>query len=114
MNTFYQLKYYVTEAFYEYIVEEGYTVGQSVDRCFVEFGKQLSGGGLDALTVYSTLFSKAALHSAESLRGFRRELQEMNRLFDMGTGSELPAEAREELADDIAEINHRLSQLEKS
>lgn len=45
MSDFYKLKYYVIEAFYEYIIAENFTIGQSVDRCLYEFGKQISEGG---------------------------------------------------------------------
>ena len=41
MSEFYKLKYYVIEAFYEYIIAENFTIRQSVDRCLYEFGKQI-------------------------------------------------------------------------
>lgn len=37
MINYYELKYLVTETFYENILQEKYTIGQSAGRCFVEF-----------------------------------------------------------------------------
>lgn len=107
--TFYQLKYYVIESFYEYIVEDGYTVAQSVGRCLDESWNQISGGGLEALTVYSTLFSKAALHAPEVLKNNRRQIDEMNRLFAAGVHLKLSKEEIEELTDDIGQVNRHMS-----
>ncbi|MDO4452127.1 MAG: hypothetical protein Q4B89_04780 [Lachnospiraceae bacterium] len=37
MINYYELKYLVTETFYENILQEKYTIEQSAGRCFVEF-----------------------------------------------------------------------------
>ncbi len=77
MNEFYELKYYVIESLYEHIVEENYTIEQAVDRYLVEFWKQISYGGLDALAVYSTLFYRVSCHSEKGLKQFRKQINNM-------------------------------------
>lgn len=106
-GTFYQLKYYVTESFYEHIVAEKYTVVQSADRCLTEFCRQLSERNMETLTVYSTLFSRVAFHAPEELRHFQKELNEMNRLFTSKIYHGLSADELEELLDDIDFIKQK-------
>ena len=106
-STFYQLKYYVTESFYEHIVAEKYTVLQSADRCLTEFWRQLSERNMETLAVYSTLFSRVAFHAPEELRHFQKELNEMNRLFTSKIYHGLSADELEELLDDIDFINRK-------
>lgn len=108
MSEFYQLKYHVIEAFYEYIVAENFSIGQSVDRCLYEFGKQVSEGGLGALAVYSTLFYRAAFHSATELSIFRKHINKMNCLFTSELRHVLSEDELEELTDEIDLINQKL------
>ena len=108
MSEFYKLKYYVIEAFYEYIIAENFTIRQSVDRCLYEFGTQISEGGLDALAVYSTLFYRAAFHSADELRFFRKHINKLNCLFSSELCHVLSGDELEELTDEIDLINQRL------
>ncbi len=110
MKEFYQLKYYVIEAFYEHIVEENYTIVQSVDRCLYEFGQQLSTGGLDALAVYSTLFYRAACHSGKALKCFREKINEMNTLLSSDLCHAFSEDELMELKDEIDMINRKLMQ----
>ena len=42
MNDYYKLKYLVTETFYENMLDENYTIGQTSGRCFVEFYAELN------------------------------------------------------------------------
>ena len=107
-NVFYKLKYYVIESFYEHIVEENYTVAQSVDRCLYEFGEQLSTGGLDALAVYSTLFYRAACHSGKALKCFREKINKMNSLLTSDLHHALSEDEIMELKDEIDTINQKL------
>ena len=104
---FYQVKYYVVESFYEKIVAENYTISQATDRCLIEFWKQISDGGLQALAVYSTLFSRAAYHAPEALKqkNFRERIDDMNRLLTTQIYSELSKNEIEELMDDVEIIN---------
>ena len=108
MSEFYKLKYYVIEAFYEYIIAENFTIRQSVDRCLYEFGKQISEGGLDALAVYSTLSYRAAFHSADELRFFRKQINKLNCLFSSELCHVLSGDELEELTDEIDLINQKL------
>ena len=107
-NEFYKLKYYVIESFYEHIVEENYTVVQSVDRCLYEFGEQLATGGLDALAVYSTLFYRAACHSENALKCFREKINKMNSLLTSDLHHALSEDEITELKDEIDTINQKL------
>ena len=86
------------------------TIRQSVDRCLYEFGKQISEGGLDALAVYSTLFYRAAFHSADELRFFRKHINKLNCLFssELCHGHVLSEDELEELTDEIDLINQKL------
>ena len=104
---FYQVKYYVVESFYEKIVAENYTISQATDRCLIEFWKQRSDGGLQALAVYSTLFSRVAYHAPEAIKqkNFRERIDDMNRLLTTQIYSELSKNEIEELMDDVEIIN---------
>jgi len=108
MSKFYKLKYYVIESFYEHIIEEKYTIRQSVDRCFYEFGKQLSEGGLSALAVYSTLFYRVACDSAGELEFFRAKINEMNELLTTELRHVFSEDELEDLTDEIDTINQKL------
>ena len=105
---FYKIKYYVVESLYEKIVAENYTFAQAVDRCLVEFWKQVSDGGLNALAVYSTLFSRAAYHAPETLKIFRKQIGDMNRLLTPQIDFALSKTEAEELMDDIDFINNKI------
>ena len=107
MSEFYKLKYYVIEAFYEYIIAENFTIEQSVDRCLYEFGKQISEGGLAALAIYSTLFYRAAFHSSDKLRFFRKHINKMNCLFASELRQMLSKDELEELTDEFDLINQK-------
>lgn len=107
---FYRTKYYVVESFYEKIVMEHYTAAQAVDRCLTEFRFQISGGGLEALAVYSELFSKAALLAPEELHCFRRQINEMTSLLTPEIQTRLPGDALEDLTDDMELINRTLNE----
>lgn len=103
---YYKIKYYVVESMYEKIVDEDYSFAQAIDRCLVEFWKQVSDGGLNALAVYSTLFSRAAYHAPETLKRFRKHIDNMNNLLTTKIESVLSEDETEELMDDIDLINH--------
>lgn len=105
---YYKIKYYVVESMYEKIVAEDYSFAQAIDRCLVEFWKQVSDGGLNALAVYSTLFSRAAYHAPETLKIFRKQIGDMNHLLTPQIDSALSKTEAEELMDDIDFINHSI------
>ena len=106
---FYQTKYYVVESFYEKVVAENYTINQAIDRCLVEFWKQISDGGIIALAVYSTLFSRAAYHAPEilKLKHFQERIDDMNRLLTTQRYSDLSKNEIEELMDDVELIKQQ-------
>lgn len=108
MDEYYKLKYYVTESLYEKIVAENYTIAQAADRCLVEFWKQISDGGINALVIYSTLFSRTAFHSPEQLKHFQKQIAKMNQLSTPEIHQMLSEDALEELIDDIDAINQNL------
>ena len=62
MINYYELKYLVTETFYENILQEKYTIGQSAGRCFVEFYNEITLNNIEALIVYSTVLARIAKH----------------------------------------------------
>ena len=108
MDECYKLKYYVTESLCEKIVAENYTIAQATDRCLVEFWKQISDGGINALVIYSTLFSRTAFHSPELLKHFQKQIAKMNQLSTPEIHQMLSEDALEELIDDIDAINQNL------
>lgn len=108
MNDFYKQKYYVIESFYEHIIEEHYTIEQATDRCLVEFWKQISDGGLDALAVYSTIFYRVARHSEKGLKRFKMQISDMNCLLSSEACQKIPQDDLEELTDEISFINQKL------
>ena len=105
--TYYQLKCYITEEFYEFIVVDNYTFGQAAARCLYESWRQISNGGVEALTVYSTVLSRIAFHSPESLLRFHEEMQEMNRLFTAEICSEFSEDELEDLTYDVNFVNQK-------
>ena len=78
MIPYYEHKYYLTEEFYEYIFDEGYTIGQSAGRCFVESFSQISAYNFETLTVYSTILARVAKYEKDILSLFKKQLEEMN------------------------------------
>ncbi len=108
MDEYYKLKYYVTESFYEKIVAENYTIIQATDRCLVEFWKQISDGGISALVVYSTLFSRTAFHSPKQLKHFQKQIEQMKQLYTPEIHQMFSEDALEEVMDDIDTINQSL------
>lgn len=79
---YYELKYLVTETFYENILEENYTIGQTAGRCFAEFYSQLKKNDLEALIVMSTILSRVAKHDNTALKLFEKDIKRMNLLFE--------------------------------
>ena len=80
MINYYELKYLVTETFYENILQEQYTIGQSVGRCFVEFYNEISLNNIEALVVYSTILTRIAKHEKKELCSYEKEVRCMNDL----------------------------------
>lgn len=107
---YYQLRCWVVEDFYEFITEEGYTAVQAGARCLHEYGRQLSGGGPEALTVYSTMLYRVARCGAGMLRHFQAEIEAMNRLWNSAAGQAFSGDALEELTEEVRIINRSLSQ----
>ena len=62
MKDYYKLKYLVTETFYEDILNENYTIGQTANRCFVEFYGELSKNSIESVIVISTILLRVAVH----------------------------------------------------
>lgn len=56
MINYYELKYLVTETFYENILQEKYTIGQSAGRCFVEFYNEITLNNIDQETMLKAGF----------------------------------------------------------
>lgn len=81
MMNYYELKYLVTETFYENILEEKYTAGQSAGRCFIEFYSELKLNNIESLIVYSTVLARVAKHEKSVLNSLEKEIQQMNNLF---------------------------------
>ena len=108
--TYYQLKYYITEEFYEFIVVDNYTFNQAAGRCLYESWRQIENGGVEALTVYSTILARIVFHSPEILSTFQTEIKEMNRLFTAELCAKFSKDELEELTDDIDSINQKWRQ----
>lgn len=71
---YYELRCAAVEMFYETLLEEGYTVGQAMSRCLVEFRSEVQGGRQDGLVVLSALLSRVARYEPERLADFRSEV----------------------------------------
>lgn len=108
MTNYYELKYLVTETFYENIIDEGYTIGQSVGRCCVEFYDDISSKEVEALIVYSTIFSRVAKYEKNRLKDFKGEIDEMNNMIKGGNFTKkLKQEEVDALKEDINFINSK-------
>ena len=81
MISYYELKYLIIETFYENILEEKYTIGQSAGRCFIEFYNEVNLINIESLIVYSTVLARVAKHEKSVLNSLEKEVQQMNSLF---------------------------------
>lgn len=82
MISFYELKCLILETFYENILEEKYTIKQSVQKCLIEFYDEINLKNKDSLIIYSSVFEKLAKYEPHSLLLFKKHLNIMNDLFN--------------------------------
>ena len=108
MINYYELKYLVTETFYENILQEKYTIGQSAGRCFVEFYNEITLNNIESLIVYSTVLARVAKHEKNVLDLFKKEVKSMNDLandiFNVVKTDEVEA-----LKEDVDYINSKIN-----
>ncbi len=77
MNDYYKLKYLVTETFYENMLDENYTIGQTSGRCFVEFYAELNENNIESIIVISTILARIARHEVKKLKDFLGKYNKM-------------------------------------
>ncbi len=103
---YYQLKYFLIDLFYENIIKEQYTVGQSADRCIVEFQDYIQKNDLNQLIVYASILAKAADCEKDSLKYFHNEIDiisQLSKTIDL-------SQALDEDEQDITLIKNNLSE----
>lgn len=106
MVNYYNLKYLITEEFYENILTENYTIVKSGDRCLTDFYSRIEENKLEALIVYATVLSRVAKHDRNVLSNFDKEIKEMSSLIsNEKILSDLNEEEKAELKEDIDYIN---------
>ncbi len=74
---YYELKYLVTEAFYEDILIENYTIGQTANRSFVEFARPSNESDINFVIVTSTILTRVATHEPAKLKSFLEKYDKM-------------------------------------
>ncbi|MBD7912479.1 MULTISPECIES: hypothetical protein [Clostridium] len=110
MINYYKLKYLITETFYENILEEKYTIGQSAGRCFVEFYNELNLNNIESLIVYSTVLARVARHEKSVLNSLGKELEEMNKLLVQNDiFNNISDDEVEALKEDIDYVNSKVN-----
>ena len=82
MKDYYKLKYLVTETFYENMLDENYTIGQTAGRCFVEFYTRLSKNNIESVIVASTILARVAAHEPEKLESFLKKYDEILKILE--------------------------------
>ena len=110
MINYYELKYLVTETFYENILQEKYTIGQSAGWCFVEFYNEITLNNIEALIVYSTVLARIAKHEKNVLDSFKKEVKSMNDLAnekDIFNG--VQTDEVEALKEDVDYVNSKIN-----
>ncbi len=99
---YYQLKYLVTETFYENMLDENYTIGQTAGRCFVEFYEELHENNIESIIVISTILARIARHEPTKLKDFLKEYKEMLELLQrINLDESLKEEERKDILYDI-------------
>lgn len=109
MINYYELKYLVTETFYENILQEKYTIGQSAGRCFVEFYNEITLNNIESLIVYSTVLARIAKHE-NVLDSFKKEVKSMNDLAnEKDIFNVVKTDEVEALKEDVDYINSKIN-----
>ena len=110
MINYYELKYLVTETFYENILQEKYTIEQSAGRCFVEFYNEITLNNIESLIVYSTVLARIAKHEKNVLDSFRKEVKRMNDLAnEKDIFNVVKTDEVEALKEDVDYINSKIN-----
>lgn len=110
MTNYYELKYLVTETFYENILQEKYTIGQSAGRCFVEFYNEITLNNIESLIVYSTVLARVTKHEKNVLDLFKKEVKSMNDLANKkDIFNVMKTEEVEVLKEDVEYINSKMN-----
>ena len=110
MINYYELKYLVTETFYENILQEKYTIGQSAGRCFVEFYNEITLNNIESLIVYSTVIARVAKHEKNVLDLFKKEVKSMNDLAnEKDIFNVVKTDEVETLKEDVDYINSKIN-----
>ncbi len=99
---YYQLKYLVTESFYDFILSEQYTINQAAGRCKVDFTDKLLKKDIDTVTVYATLLERVAKYDSESLKNYLNYDKDMKETMkNLNLDDYFNEEEKEALLEDI-------------
>ncbi len=99
---YYQLKYLVTESFYDFILSEHYTIDQAVGRCKVDFTDKLLKKDIDTVTVYATLLERVAKYDNEKLKNYLNYYKDLkDTMKNLNLDDYLNEDEKEALLDDI-------------
>ena len=100
MVNYYELKYFVTETFYENMLDENYTIGQTAGRCFV--------------IVTSTILARVAIHQKETLKLYIEDYDKMMKILEgINLDDYLNEEEKEYLLDDIGYVKQCIENITK-
>ena len=114
MKDYYKLKYLVTETFYENMLDENYTSGQTAVRCFVEFYTRLSKNNIESVIVASTILARVAAHEPEKLESFLKKYDEILKILEkINLDDYLNEEEKEYLLDDIGYVKQCIENITK-
>ena len=114
MVNYYELKYFVTETFYENMLKENYTIGQTSDRCFVEFYRRIKANNIESVIVTSTILARVAIHEKEELKGYIEDYDKMMKILEgINLDDYLNEEENEYLLDDIGYVKQCIENITK-
>ncbi|HAT4126577.1 hypothetical protein ACSXCO_14820 (plasmid) [Clostridium perfringens] len=104
MINYFKLKYLIMEDFYESLLGfKDFTIEQVADNCMLDYDSE---DELHNLIKYTTLVTRVATHENRSLKNFKEEIEEINKLYSKKKILEcLSEDELEDLKHDINLIN---------
>lgn len=109
---YFELKYLTLESYFQCVIDEKYTHGQSTGRTLYEHKSQITNSLIELIVIYSSTFSILSQYDFNSLINYQKEIEEMNRsLKDINVLDYITEEEYEYLEEDVYNINSRLSDI---
>ncbi|MFV0395297.1 MAG: hypothetical protein ACK5LC_13030 [Coprobacillaceae bacterium] len=108
---YFKLKYSTFDSYFQCMISENYTHGQSTGRTLYEHTFDIDESDIGLLIVYSATFAILASYESKTLLNYQKDIKSMNKVMEkINVLDYVTAEEYEYLKEDVDEINFNLKE----